>query len=261
MREHTEAKKGQGDERAGGARSDGGPAPTTAARHRALRDLQQTAGNAAVAGVVQRFDWRDIADPFGVTSAIGGVIGFVMSGAVNQGDFKQAVHSARQRPIWRAEWDAWGHAVCGACSAGFGGSGHAWLFGSAHELISELGRVLHISEHDSYREDTYNQAVGRAIAQRGGMGSSGPELIRACTQAYLGGQMLVGPAREDAWLPYLTDTQYAAARRHENRYWVPNHSGNPTGNPSEWAEAVDPGERGQARGTGAHPHTPLPAEH
>ena len=45
-------------------------------------------------------------------------------------------------------------------------------------------------DHDSYDTDTYNQAVGRDIATRHG----GEDLIVACTQAYLSGRLMVGPA-------------------------------------------------------------------
>jgi len=262
MREHLDgSKKGQHDEGAAGRRTDGGAAPTAdlAARRHTLIGLQSAAGNAAVAGVVQRWDWRDVVDPLGVTSALGGIVGFVMAGGVDQGQFKRDIYAARHRPIWRAEWDAWGHAVCGTCSAGLGGEGHAWLFGSGAEHLSELLRVLGIRGHDSFREDSFNQAVGRGIARRTGMGASAPELIRACTQAYLAGQMLVGPAREDAWLPWLGDREFFEIRRHEGKYWVANHAGPLSGSPAEWVEAVDPGERGMAQGSGRRPGTPIPA--
>jgi hypothetical protein len=255
MHEHKDSKKsGQRDHRAATARAPVGGSPVV----QELVGLQETAGNAAVAMMVQRFDWRDVADPLGVTTVGGGLAGMISAGVTDQGQFKRDVHAARQRPIWRAEWDAWGHAVCGAFAAGIGGSGHAWALGGGIEAMSEGLRILGIREHDSFREDTHNQAVGRAIGRRMS-GASADELIRACTQSYLGGEILVGPAREDAWLPHLGANDYEVVRRHENRYWIPNRA-NQTVDPSEWDEAVDPGERGQARGTGAHPSTPLPAE-
>jgi hypothetical protein len=258
MGDQREAKKsGQGDERAVSARSDGGAAAVGPARHRALRDLQRSAGNAAVAGIVQRFDWRDVYDPMGVTTIMGGIAGLVRSGVTDQAQFKRDVYAARERPVWRAEWDAWGHAVCGACAAGFGGSGHAWAAGDGMEGVSEGLRVLGIREHDSFREDRYNQAVGRAIGRRMS-GASADELVRACTQAYLGAQMLVGPAREGAWMPFLGESEFAEARRHEDTYWVPARAGTVSMDPQNWVEAVDPGERGQPRGTGRHPASPLP---
>ena len=225
-----------------------------------LLALQRTAGNRAVAQSIQRWDWRDIADPLGVTSAIGGVIGFITAGAVEQRQFKAAVHAARGRPVWRAEWDAWGHALCAASSAGFGGEGHAWAFGEGAELTREALRGLQIMDHDSYEQDTHNQAVGRQLAtQNGAGGASLDELVRACTGAYLQGRMLVGPEREDAWLPWCGGNDYVPVRHHEDRDWIPE-SDNWHGDPGLWTEAVDPGPRGLAVGSGRHPSTPLPQE-
>lgn len=220
--------------------------------------LQRTVGNRAVVRQLQRWDWRDVVDPLGVSSALGGLIGMISSGIVDQGRFKRAAHAARQRPIWRAEWDAWGHAVCAASSASLGGEGHAWLFGQGREELQELLAGLGL-EHDSYAQDTHNQAVGRQIAVRLGGGSSLESVVGACTEAYRQGRLRIGPARDDAWLPWCGDNDFHAVHRHEGACWLPA-TGTYQSAPENWVEAVDPGPRGLAPGSGRRPSTPLPSD-
>ena len=109
--------------------------------------------------------------------------------------------------------------------------------------------------HDSYAQDTYNQAVGRDIASR--IGSSG-DLIGACTQAYLSGRMVVGPGREGVWLPWMPPRDWQSVVRHEGRSWI-SAEGSMELDPVNWVEAIEPGERGLARGRNRRPDSPMPA--
>ena len=148
--------------------------------------------------------------------------------------------------------------MCAASSAGLGGEGHAWLLGTGIELLRELLRVFGL-DHDSYEQDTYNQAVGRQLATQYGAGmTSFPLIVHDTTQAYLQGRMRVGPERQDVWLPWAAGNDFHHVHRHENRDWIPEH-GVFESAPQHWIEAVDCGPNGLARGSGARPSTPLPA--
>ena len=77
------------------ASSPAAPEARVAGMPERMLAMQRAAGNQAVVQSIQRWDWRDIADPIGVTSAAGGVIGFITAGAVDQQQFKSDVHAAK----------------------------------------------------------------------------------------------------------------------------------------------------------------------
>jgi hypothetical protein len=218
-----------------------------------VTSLQRTAGNRAVTRLLQREGSGTM--PI-IGAAVGGIGAMIDAGIVHQGQFKADVQAARGRPVWRAEWDAWGHAVVAAFTTAVGSEGEAWLFGSAAEVAREGLRGLGVMEHDSYSQDTYNQAVGRDIASR--FGPSG-DLLGACTQAYLSGRLMVGPGREGVWLPWMPPREWRPVFRHEGRSWM-SAEGSFQVDPANWVEAVEPGERGLSRGRDRRPDTPLPPD-
>jgi hypothetical protein len=218
-----------------------------------VASLQRSAGNRAVTRLLQRMAPGSAGHVPLLGAVAGGLYGAFAAGLAYQGQFKADVQAARSRPVWRAEWDAWGHAVTGAYTTSAGSAGEAHALGSTIESAREGLRGLGIMEHDSYTTDTYNQAVGRDIATRHG----GDDLIAACTQAYLSGRLMVGPGRDAVWLPWMPARDWAPVFRHESRSWV-SAEGSYAVDPANWVEAVDPGERGLARGRNRRPDSPLP---
>jgi len=218
-----------------------------------VASLQRSAGNQAVTRLLQRMVPGSAGHVPLLGGIAGGLYGAFAAGLAYQGQFKAEVQAARSRPVWRSEWDAWGHAVIGAYTTAAGSEGEAWAYGSTVEAAREGLRFIGVMEHDSYDTDTYNQAVGRDIAIRHG----GEDLIVACTQAYLSGRLMVGPGREAVWLPWMPARDWATVILHESRLWVSAEGSNEL-DPANWVEAVDPGARGLARGRDRHPDSPLP---
>lgn len=219
----------------------------------ALR-LQRQAGNRATRSLA-RWDVTDLRVPI-VGTFVGGMAGLIGSGVVWRQGFLEYAHGLRQRPIFRAEWDAWGHCLTAAMTASRGTSAEAWALGEGREAVQD------IFGQDSHEDDSHNQGVGRAIGSRLGWASS-EVLIRESLRAYEEGRLRIGPDRETAWLPWCGDVFHGTVR-HEGRRWFPangpNARGDITGDVGNWVEAVDCGPRG--RTVGGHldyPRTPIPA--
>jgi hypothetical protein len=239
-----------------GARDRPGPQEPTAARPAALPPLQanalklqRQAGNRATRSIA-RFDVSDLRVPL-IGTLVGGLAGMIGSGVVWRQGFLEHAHAVRRRPIFRSEWDAWGHCMTAAMTASRGTSAEAWLLGEGREWVQD-----HTTGQDSHAEDSHNQGVGRAIGSRLGWASA-DVLIRESLQAYDEGRLRIGPDRETAWLPWCGDG-FRGTVRHEGRRWFNAH-GRLVGNPGEWVEAIDCGPRG--RTVGGHldyPRTPIP---
>lgn len=78
----------------------------------------------------------------------------------------QRQNDYRSRDSWQMRlFDAWGHAFLGAAATRDTGEPSAWLLGGGNEVLHEgLSWVtLGVLGHDSFQQDTYNQAVGRSI--------------------------------------------------------------------------------------------------
>ena len=95
------------------------------------------------------------------SAACAGLIG---SGVVWRQGFLEHAHGLRQRPIFRAEWDAWGHCLTAAMTASRGTSAEAWALGEGREAVQD------IFGQDSHEDDSHNQGVGRAIGSRARLG-------------------------------------------------------------------------------------------
>lgn len=216
---------------------------------------QRAAGNAAVSRAlsVQRQGLPVIG------TALGGIIAMIRSGVTDRRGFLEAAYEARQRPIFRAEWDAWGHAVCGAGAARAGTEAEAWLLGTMREDFQDL------FGQDSSAQDRHNQAVGRSLVSHDWVRSAGPEpdvggILARCTEAYLQGRLRIGPDRATAYVSWLpSDSDFVIVRTHEGAMWCPRR-GRFVADVGEWVEAVDPGPAGLANGSGRSPTTPMPAE-
>lgn len=75
----------------------------------------------------------------------------------------------RSRDSWEMRlFDAWGHCFMGAAATRDIGESSTWVFGVGHEVLHEglSWLTLGIVGHDSLIQDTFNQAVGRAIGTR-----------------------------------------------------------------------------------------------
>ena len=74
----------------------------------------------------------------------------------------------RSRDSWEMRlFDAWGHCFMGAAAThNLKGERDAWLLGTGAEVLHEgLSWItLNMVAHDSFIQDTFNQAVGRSIA-------------------------------------------------------------------------------------------------
>ncbi len=82
----------------------------------------------------------------------------------------------RGRDSWEMRlFDAWGHCYLGAASANSVGEPATWVLGGGYELLHEAASwvSLNMIAHDSFPQDTYNQAVGRAIGVRHPNGNYG----------------------------------------------------------------------------------------
>ena len=72
----------------------------------------------------------------------------------------------RSRDTWVMDlFDAWGHCLCGAASTRDIGETATWFLGGGYELLHEgISQItIGLVEHNSYSQDSYNQAVGRSI--------------------------------------------------------------------------------------------------
>jgi hypothetical protein len=239
------------------------PAPGGRPSPASVAALQRQAGNRATGAMLQRFGLRDVRVPI-LGSAIGGVSGFLGSAWIWRPWFLQRANDARGRPIFSAEWDAWGHCVCGALAAAWGTDFEAWLVGEGRETVQDL------FGQDSHAMDSHNQAVGRSIGTEHGY-ETVEQLAPLCLDAYLSGRLRIGPNREAAWLPWcgphdltehLTSMEiFHATERREGHLWFPASAPNAQGlsqDPSQWVEAVDCGSRGTRMGGHlAHPSAPV----
>jgi hypothetical protein len=182
--------------------------------------------------------------------------GLIGSGVIWRRGFLEHAHDLRQRPIFRAEWDAWGHCLTAAMTASRGTSAEAWLLGEGREYVQD------IFGQDSHEDDSHNQGVGRAIGSRLGWASA-DVLIQESLRAYDEGRLRIGPDRATAWLPWCGDV-FRGTVRHKGRRWFPangpNARGEFVGEPGQWVEAVDCGPRGRTFGGHLdYPRTPIPA--
>ena len=133
--------------------------------------LQRSAGNRAVTRLLLRMAPGTAGHIPLVGAVAGGIYGALAAGLAYQGQFKAEVQAARSRPVWRAEWDAWGHAVTGAYTTAAGSAGEAHALGSTIEAAREGLRGLGIMAHDSYGTGHLqpgSRARHRHPARRGG---------------------------------------------------------------------------------------------
>lgn len=189
---------------------------------------------------------------------VGGIAMFFRSGFDTE--FVRTAYRARERPIFRSEWDAWGHCAIAAAATAEGSELVTWLAGGVREMIQD--RTGGQDTGPAWTGvDSYNQAVGRSLGA-GLVGFTIPAAIREATAAYLAGRLRIGPSRDLVWVPWVGSgargTNWTTPIAHEGTLWVSRReSGNVT-HLNDWMEAVNPGDRGTARGPGRLPRTPLP---
>lgn len=188
-----------------------------------------------------------------IIGSLSGLASFVAAGLDR--DFLQAAFHVRRRPIFRSEWDAWGHCAIAIVETLADSETMAWAVGGLREWWQD-----HVTGQDTTGIDSYNQAVGRSLAH----GIEPDEWFitdfhvpfRCATQAFLGGRLRVGPDRETVWSPGPqegADTTIwiePATSRCSGANWAPT-SLRTSGR--SWLEVIDPGERGLARGPGRQP--------
>src|SRR5215207_6099589 len=96
-----------------------GSASQPIASRAAVATLQRQVGNRATMALLQRWGLSDLRVPL-LGPIVGGVSGLVGSLWVWRPWFLRRAWDLRQRPIFSAEWDAWGHCVTAAMTASWG---------------------------------------------------------------------------------------------------------------------------------------------
>ncbi len=94
----------------------------------------------------------------------------------------------RSRNAWEMRlFDAWGHCFLGAAATRDVGEPSAWVLGGGSEVLHEgvSWITLGLEPHESFRQDTFNQAVGRAI----GTAHPAGDLARLCFDAMVEGRL------------------------------------------------------------------------
>jgi hypothetical protein len=96
----------------------------------------------------------------------------------------------RSREYWEMRlYDAWGHCFLGAASTRSISEPLTWAIGGSYEIVHEgLAMLLfgvYLVEHDSYAQDTFNQAVGRSIGTANPTGDLG----QICFDAMMSGRL------------------------------------------------------------------------
>ncbi|GHJ49313.1 hypothetical protein Cs7R123_66550 [Catellatospora sp. TT07R-123] len=85
--------------------------------------------------------------------------------------FRAKHHRDTGRPVASRKWDAFGHCWIGCAGTKKCGATATAVVGQSRELLREMGFG---GPHDSYRQDTNNQATGR------GYGDAGADCFAAC---------------------------------------------------------------------------------
>ena len=185
-------------------------------------------------------------------------------------DFGDWACRLTRRPVFQAEWDAWGHCFIAAGTTYYGSAAGAHSFGEINESFRDLTAWLGVGEHDSGPEDRHNQAIGRGIGQEllsePSMVVTVDDIDHWCRQAYLEGRLLIGPDRRTAYTPCLPC--FLPPLIQDGRRWLPQRD---VGSqsfmqgraavlflelPREadcWVEVVEAGRRGTARGPTERP--------
>jgi hypothetical protein len=205
-------------------------------------------------------------------SPFGGVVGLMRGGKLKF-DFLDWAFRRTRRPIWEAEWDAWGHCLCGAFATFYGSRSGALFFGELHEdgmdWLAGAPSVFGV-EHDSGPEDRHNQAIGSMVGQEMKcrdyvMSVSPNDIDQWCRRAYLDGRLRIGPSRRNAYTDAMP--QYLPPVPEQGRLWLPIGPGEWHSieeyieglrpETQYWVEVIEPGSHGEARGPTAHPERPL----
>lgn len=94
----------------------------------------------------------------------------------------------KSRDAWEFRlFDAWGHCYIAAATVREVGENATWVLGTGYEVLHEgfSWVTLNLLPHDSFAQDTYNQAVGRSIGESHPTG----DLHWLCFEAMLNGRL------------------------------------------------------------------------